>query len=381
MSTPWSGTTAGCQLTYDVTCDPLEPLLLGHQNQSLSIVVTNPGADDLTCDKLVFTLAKGDTADAVVPDGSVKDIEIGMPKYWANDTPGTDTFTMVPSHGAGEIPGRAGPTFTLSRLTVNGTPGKGRIGVCETMDESPQDCAPRYVVKGSAGFILKDFKPDRLAAPAGTQVTVSWTIEGRTDEKLTLLWTGGDPKGVDVTTDHSRPVTCTRDTAFTLAVKKGDLEFSLETFVAVTNPYLEVHDLTVCGRAALLTAPKVTPPDLAPRPTAEKTHAEHAYTAETDGFLLGSLQTFAEDAAAELTVTVTPPAGPAHTTLTRVTGDHDDIYDPGTPVAVAVPADSKVTVVWDFAFTAGSPRANQQVQVFVPALRWQPLGTGGLRPA
>ncbi|MFE7114664.1 hypothetical protein ACFU99_04485 [Streptomyces sp. NPDC057654] len=373
-------TAGNKKLDYSVEPAPPLPLEPGHTGQQLLITVHNPQTDLVVCEQLIFALTADGTEKAVTDQDHLADIHYELPPYWNKKTSGKGTFVFAPEKKAQRIPSQEKLNFALTAITVSSTPGDGLVQVCEKIKGSPQGPWENHLLpKLATGFTVRNFRPNRLSVPAGQEVTVSWDVHGRTDETLALAWTGSNEEhSEDVTRDSAWKTACTKDTAFELGVTKTkDLKCSLFTFVTVTEPLIHVNNLTVSRRAMLLTAPRPgahedpLTPDLT---TTANNKVTRTYTADTDGLLIGSLQTFSPTATAELTITIKPPTGNTHTSITRVTGDHDEPYDPGTPVAVPVPADSTLTITWNLQDTKLST-----AQVFRPALRWQPLGTGTLR--
>ncbi|MFE7594122.1 hypothetical protein ACFU6K_32425 [Kitasatospora sp. NPDC057512] len=355
-------------LTY--TLHPT-PLPVGGRG-TLRITVANRRATPVTCDSVTFTLPVGSTPSDCATTHAA-DFRVVDEFRWRlrSDDSAKDSasFTATPTEPL--VPGER-HTFEIVGIPIGEQAGTARLRITElACDEGePQRTAvqTRPVRKLADDLILSDFTPDHAAIGHDGTVVLTWTCTPPPGADYTLYY--GDNQSAEVN-DHidangngrwtSPPLDTT--TAFLIqqsSTSGGDVvQHTLTTAVTVTNPDMEVGNLSANGTTSLLGA--VQQFDAVKELPLTR-------TAPTDGFLHGYIKTTDSGSPATLQIVITapgsdtPPLSISVQSTDQAGGDRNQDGRVFTPV----PAGARIqaTAACDVVYSG--------------QLVWVPLGTGAL---
>ncbi|MFE4396107.1 MULTISPECIES: hypothetical protein [Streptomycetaceae] len=355
-------------LTY--TLHPT-PLPAGGRG-ALRITVANRRATPVTCDSVTFTLPVGSAPSdcATTHDAEFRAVDESRWRLRSDDSAkDSASFTATPTEPL--APGER-HTFEISGIAVGEQAGTARLRITELArgdGEAPRTAVQaRPVRKLTADLVLSDFTPDHAAVGHDGTVVLSWTCTPPPAADYVLYY--GDNQSVEVNGDidangngrwTSPPLDTT--TAFLIqqsSTSGGDVvQHTLTTAVTVTNPDMEVGNLSVNGTTSLLGAVQQfdAVKDL-----------PLTRTAPTDGFLHGYIKTTDSGSPATLQIAITAPGADAPLPSISVQSTDPAGGDKNQDGRVFTPVPAGAHIQATAACDA----------VYSGQLVWVPLGTGAL---
>ncbi|MFD0169087.1 hypothetical protein ACFVJH_33830 [Streptomyces decoyicus] len=160
-------------------------------------------------------------------------------------------FTFTP----GRVPqftGQWAITIGISQIEINKTAGKVAIEVIEesspTNSSFTEKTTTIAVDKFPPGFLLRNFRPDKIMVDNGEHVTLTWEVQNAT----CILYWDNNSAPVNTEPKWKSPEPLHNTTGFMLqatSTTDSSLVHTLTTAVTVAKPDLEVGHLNVYGKA------------------------------------------------------------------------------------------------------------------------------------
>ncbi|GAA3137700.1 hypothetical protein GCM10010521_24830 [Streptomyces rameus] len=285
-ATPGTDADFGSQLQYSLTTvpDPLTVSPAGSvETGDLIIIGSRISPDPIETNEISVRVPIGTEAWQLVLDYTGMQTSVNLTGWTATADAANERILFKPSTGHATITPEKGLTLQLNKLRVNRQVGTAPV-VVELKWREPgtgtwkTETQELSIGKFPAGFYLRNLKPDSAYIENGDDVTLEWDAsEGATYH---LLYEDAEPE----VTEYSRYCVknVRRNTMFYLRGRvqqgTGTAERTINTYVTVNRPDLEVRNLKVHGEANLLGMQKMRPPKWS-----------EGAVAETDGMLLVSV--------------------------------------------------------------------------------------------
>ena len=284
--------TAATDLAFSLNPDPdpirVSPATGTVETADLVIVASRRSSEAIECNKIVIVVPTGPNSPDLALDLEGIDAQTSLTDWTATTNAQAKTITFLPTAGHATIGRDEGITLQLMGVRINRQVGTAplTIHVYSRVAGDEADFMPNTTTleigKFPADFYLRYLIADPLIIDNGGTVTLRWEAGGVSS--LRLLYDTADVNVLDKNTYRVDNVSHT--TVFylraTVQVGNGTAERILSTTVTVNQPDLDVGNLTVHGRFAILL-----------RPTAKaKIGPQEVETHELEAMLDGNRDTY-----------------------------------------------------------------------------------------
>ncbi|MYV38808.1 hypothetical protein GT030_07970 [Streptomyces sp. SID1328] len=252
---PGTDADFGSQLQYSLTTVP-DPLTVSPpgtvETRDLIIVGSRIAPTAIETNEISVYVPTGTEAWQLAPDLTGLQTSITLTGWTATIAPGNERILFKPDTGHATLTPEQGFTLQLNKLRVNHEVGTAPIRI-ELKWREPNtgtwktDTQILAVGKFPAGFYLRNLKPHSAYIENGDTVTLTW--ERSEDATYHLLYENVE---IDVTNYSTFPVhDIRRNTMFYLRGRiqagTGTVERTINTYVTVNRPDLDIRNLTVHG--------------------------------------------------------------------------------------------------------------------------------------
>ncbi|GAB2882840.1 hypothetical protein GCM10027074_59120 [Streptomyces deserti] len=258
-SDPETAADFGNQLQYSLTTVP-DPLTVSPagtvETGDLIIVGSRIAPTPIETNEISVYVPLGTEAWQLALDLTGAQTSINLPGWTGTPDPANERILFTPNTGHATLTPEQGITLQLNRLRINRQVGTAPV-IIELKWRTPgtnnwrTEQQTLSIGKFPPGFYLRDLKPHSAYIENGDPVTLTWQrSEGAT---YTLLYENTE---IDVTNYSTFPVQdIRRNTMFYLRGRiqhgTGTAERTINTYVTVNRPDLEVRHLTVHGELVM----------------------------------------------------------------------------------------------------------------------------------